>query len=207
MTARSCLISSLQPIPLDLLTLVNYNDPPTQRGAGLLRGLRGGHGEAATPNTPGASPDTVNDSRYVYPVTLHHNGRMGGAYLLYAESQQARMEWKTKLDEALVLRRVVQDSNKVFEIETLSAETFLLPSFIGAQNQPWNQEIFTGKVSCSVPFSKPPECTKKNSADAGRKPPLMGVRWSQLDARKASGSASDMIQVASAIFICIEELY
>jgi len=83
---------------------------------------------------------------------------MGGAYLLYAESQQARLEWKTKLDEALVLRRVVQDSNKVFEIETLSADTFLMPSFIGAQ-QPWNQDVFTGKVTCSVPFSKFFECT------------------------------------------------
>ena len=151
-----------QPIPLDLLTLVNYNDPPTQRSAGLLRGLRGGHGgEAVMPNsnTPGASPETPNDSRSVYPVTLHHNGRMGGAYLLYAESQQARLEWKTKLDEALVLRRVVQDSNKVFEIETLSADTFLMPSFIGAQQPSWNQEMFTGKVSCSVPFSKFFECT------------------------------------------------
>ena len=110
-------------------------------------------------NTPGASPETPNDSRSVYPVTLHHNGRMGGAYLLYAESQQARLEWKTKLDEALVLRRVVQDSNKVFEIETLSADTFLMPSFIGAQQPSWNQEMFTGKVSCSVPFSKFFECT------------------------------------------------
>ena len=71
------------------------------------------------------------------------------------------MEWKTKLDEALVLRRVVQDSNKVFEIETLSADTFLLPAFIGAQQQSWNQEMLTGKVSCSVPFSKPFfECTE-----------------------------------------------
>jgi len=87
-------------------------------------------------------------------VTLHHNGRMGGTYILYAESQQARLEWKTKLDEALVLRRVVQDSNKVFEIETLSADTFLMPPFTGAQQQSWNQDMFTGKVTCSVPFSK-----------------------------------------------------
>ena len=156
---RSCLISSLQPILLDLLTLVNCNDPPIQRGTGLLRGLRGGLGEAVTPNSSGASPDTANDSRYVYPVTLHHNGRIG-VHLLYAESQQARMEWKTKLDQALVSRRVVRDSNKVFEIETLSADTFLLPSLIGAQ-QSWNQEVFTGKVSCSVSFSKPHECTKE----------------------------------------------
>ncbi|KAK2462748.1 hypothetical protein APHAL10511_005266 [Amanita phalloides] len=143
-----------RPIPLDLLTLVNYNDPPTQRGAGLLRGLRGGHGEVVVVNTPGASPDSANDSRSVFPLTLHHNGRMGGTYLLYAESQQARMEWKIKLEEALVLRRVVQDSNKVFEVETLSSDTFLMPSFMGGtQHQSWNQEMFTGRVTCSVPFT------------------------------------------------------
>jgi hypothetical protein len=84
---------------------------------------------------------------------------MGDAYLLYAESQQARLKWKTKLDEALVLRRIVQDSNKVFETETLSADTFLMPSFIGAQQQSRNQEMFTGKVTCSVPFSEFFECT------------------------------------------------
>ncbi|KAF8626558.1 hypothetical protein AX15_004807 [Amanita polypyramis BW_CC] len=147
-------IVNRRPVPLDLLTLVNYNDPPTQRGAGLLRGLRGGHGEVVSPNTPGASPDSANDSRSVYPLTLHHNGRMGGPYLLYAETQQGRMEWKTKLEEALVLRRVVQDSNKVFEIETLSADMFLMPSFMGgAQHQAWNQDTFTGRATCSVPFT------------------------------------------------------
>ncbi|KAF8638446.1 hypothetical protein AX17_002203 [Amanita inopinata Kibby_2008] len=145
-----------RPIPLDLLTLVNFNDPPTQRSAGLLRGLRGErHGEVVAPNMPGASPDTVNDSRSVYPLTLHHNGRMGGPYILYADSQQARLEWKSKLEEALVLRRVVQDSNKVFEAETLSADTFLMPSFMsgGPQGQSWNQDVFTGRVTCSVPFT------------------------------------------------------
>ena len=79
---------------------------------------------------------------------------MGGPYILYADSQQARIEWKGKLEEALVLRRVVQDSNKVFEVETLSADTFLIPAFTGTQQQSWNQEVYTGRVTCSVPFSK-----------------------------------------------------
>ena len=139
----------MQPIPLDLLTLVNFNDPPTQRSAGILRGLRGEN----TPG-PGASPDTATDSRLVYPLTLHHNGRTGGPYILYADTQQLRLEWKTKLEEALVLRRVVQDSNKVFEVETLSSDTFLMQAFTGAQQQSWNQEVYTGRVTCSVPFSK-----------------------------------------------------
>ena len=75
---------------------------------------------------------------------------------MYAESAQARNEWKQKLDEALGLRKVVQESNKVFEVETLSADTFVVPSMITNASSPaWNQEnAYTGKVTCSVPFSK-----------------------------------------------------
>lgn len=146
-----------RPIPLDLLTPVNFTDPPTQRGTGLLRNLRGGERHADTPNyaAPGASPEVVNDPRSVYPLTLHHNGRLGGPYILYAESSQARNEWKQKLDEALGLRKVVQESNKVFEVETLSADTFLVPSVMSNSTSPtWNQEnASTGKVTCSVPFN------------------------------------------------------
>ncbi|KAJ3915019.1 CNH domain-containing protein [Lentinula edodes] len=141
-----------RPIPLDLLTLVNFTDPPTQRGAGLLRNLRG---------------DTSRtDSRSVYPCTIHHNGRMGGNYILYAESASARSEWKEKLEEAVGLRKVVQESNKVFEIETLSSDTFLVPSMgLGADRGergaaggglgPSYENAFTGKVTCSVPFNTP----------------------------------------------------
>ncbi|KAF9269276.1 Dbl domain-containing protein [Marasmius fiardii PR-910] len=171
-----------RPIPLDLLALVNFTDPPTQRGAGLLRNLRGERHNTATSdpssnllranengastlniaaagmtNPSSTSVPTPTDSRSVFPCTIHHNGRMGGAYILYAESQQARMEWRTKLEEAMGLRKVVQESNKVFEIETLSSDTFLVPPVIGA-NPPdgatWSDQ-FTGKVTCSVPFNTP----------------------------------------------------
>jgi len=53
------------------------------------------------------------DSRTVFPCTIHHNGRLGGLYTLYAESAQARMEWKNKLEEALALRKAVTENNKV----------------------------------------------------------------------------------------------
>ena len=80
---------------------------------------------------------------------------MGGLYTLYAESVDARAEWKTKLDEALALRSVIQDSNKVFEIEPLSSDTFFMPAMHGANAPAWNNETpMTGRVSCSVPFCK-----------------------------------------------------
>jgi Pleckstrin homology domain len=107
----------VKPIPLDLLTLANFTDPPQQRGTGLLRGLRGGdkHVDGAP---PGPLPTANNaeapvDSRTVFPCTIHHNGRLGGLYTLYAESAQARIEWKNKLEEALALRQAVTENNKV----------------------------------------------------------------------------------------------
>ncbi|RDX54148.1 Dbl-like domain-containing protein [Lentinus brumalis] len=145
-----------RPIPLDLLTLANFTDPPTQRGNSILRlGRSERHaGDAGTPVGAATSPESATDSRLVFPCTIHHNGRLGGLYTVFAESAPARNEWKAKLDEAIGLRKVVQDSNKVFEIETLSADTFLVPSMMSASNTSWsNGEAFTGKVTCSVPFT------------------------------------------------------
>ncbi|KAF9038576.1 CNH domain-containing protein [Panaeolus papilionaceus] len=152
-------IVNRRPIPLDLLTLVGFSDPPTQRSTGILKTLRVGErheGNAA----PGLSPESATDSRHVFPLTLHHNGRMGGPYILYAESSQIRSEWKEKLDHALTMRKVVQENNKVFEIEYLSRDTFIMPSIpINNSNHSgpaWNQDSqFTGKVTCSVPFNTP----------------------------------------------------
>jgi RHO1 GDP-GTP exchange protein 1/2 len=114
-----------------------------------LRGGERGEGSSAS------GPDSAGDSRAVYPCTLYHNGRLGGLYTLYADSAQVRTEWQEKLNHALTMRKAVQENNKVFEIETLSAETFLVPSMqVGAAQPSWNHDsTFTGKVTCSVPFS------------------------------------------------------
>ena len=126
------------------------------------------------------SPDAASDSRAVYPCTIHHNGRLGGLWTLCAEAAPARNEWKSKLDEAIGLRKVVQESNKVFEIETLSADTFLVPSMMPSGNsQSWNQEnAYTGKVTCSVPFSKLDRPCRGPFADlAYLQTPLMVAAW------------------------------
>lgn len=138
--------------------MANFTDPPTQRSTGILRSRlgRGEKTEAGTPTTSSQSPETVGDSRAVYPCTIHHNGRLGGLYTVFAESMQARTEWKQKLDEAIGLRKVVQESNKVFEVETLSADTFIGPAMVPSQNgaSHSHESAYTGKVTCSVPFSE-----------------------------------------------------
>ena len=115
-----------------------------QRWTGLVR------------DTPGMSPESATDSRVVYPCTILHTGRLGGLYTVYAGSTQARLEWKDKLQEAIGLRKMVQESNNVFEVVPLSSNTFVVPSMVGAPtSHSWNMDnTFTGKVTCSVPFSK-----------------------------------------------------
>jgi hypothetical protein len=158
------MLMDIQPIPLDLLTLTSFSDPPTQRTAGLSPGLRGGGGgvnrgftepQDAFDSPSSAALESAGDARAVYPCTLHHNGRVGGLYVLYAETAAARAEWKSKLEEAIGLRKVVQESNKVFEPEVLSSETFLVPTMRASSQAPnWNNErALTGRVTCSIPFN------------------------------------------------------
>jgi hypothetical protein len=120
----------------------------------------------------------------------------------YAESVQVRTDWKQKLDEAIGLREVVQESNKVFEMETLSMETFLVPSITaGATSPSWNHEnSFTGKVTCSVPFSvfSHAPCFLW----ATDVPPQLlwtAATWSPLAVQKVFGLASAMIRGVSTI--------
>ena len=42
---------------------------------------------------------------------------------------------------------------QVFEIETLSSDTFFMPSMHGLNAPTWNENPMTGRVTCSVPFS------------------------------------------------------
>ena len=122
-----------------------------QRSSSLLRTFRSNDRQSDTISI--ASREAI-DTRGLYPCTLHYHGRNGGPYLLYAESSALRLEWKQKLEEALGLRKVVQESNKVFEIETLSVDTFkVLPPTTGPNSSGSNEGIFfTGEVTCSVPF-------------------------------------------------------
>ena len=59
----------------------------------IFQNLRGEcHDETASVN-PAISPETVIDSRFVYPLTLHYDGGMGGGpHILHAESSQIRVE-------------------------------------------------------------------------------------------------------------------
>jgi hypothetical protein len=89
---------------------------------------------------------------------MHYYGRNSGPCILYADSAASREEWKRKLEEVLGLRKVVQESNKVFEIESLSVDTFRVPPTMAGPVPSGLAEgmYFTGEVTCSVPFGKIP---------------------------------------------------
>lgn len=142
-----------QPVPLDLLTLVNFTDPATPRSA-VFRHHQNERRGGSTASSNSASED--GESRSLYPFTIQHNARLGGPCTLYADSVQGRTEWKQKLEEAMGLRKVVQESNKVFEMETLSINTFSIQPAAAPNALPtWSEGgLITGKVTCSIPFSK-----------------------------------------------------
>jgi hypothetical protein len=142
-------MTCFQPIPLELLVLNSYADGPVPRSR---HGRNGRTGSSASSTS--ASED--GESRLLYPFTINHKARAGGSYVLYADSIHGRAEWKQKLEEVMGLRKVVQESNKVFEMETLSVNTFSVqPVSPGSSLSTWSEGgLITGKVTCSIPFSK-----------------------------------------------------
>ncbi|KAF9466185.1 CNH domain-containing protein [Collybia nuda] len=139
-----------RPIPLDLLTLVSFNEPA------ISRSNLGRSNNSSASSASGGHSDSNGDSRVLYPFRMHHNGRLGGPCVLYADSSKSRAEWKHKLEEALGLRKVVQESNKVFEGETLSIDTFSVPANPASPVIPWSEGgTITGPVTCSIPFNTP----------------------------------------------------
>jgi hypothetical protein len=113
------------------LTLLSFNDAPIQRNTSLLSGLRSGGGRVAPSsqldmNYNNKEPAEAVDHRLVYPCGVYHSGRVGGHYQLFTESANTRAEWKQKLEEAIGLRKVVLENNKVPQQSYLESELFLM---------------------------------------------------------------------------------
>ncbi|KAG5637846.1 hypothetical protein H0H81_002983 [Sphagnurus paluster] len=140
-----------RPIPLELLSLTKFSDHPTQRGSGASR--RSGRSSASVSSGHSDS----GDAQALYPFTIHHNGRFGGSITLHTTLDASRAEWQQKLVEATGLRKVVQESNKVFEMETLSLHTFFTPATDYSLPLSTRSETnpIPAKVTCSIPFNTP----------------------------------------------------
>ncbi|KAG9103502.1 hypothetical protein FRC06_010384 [Ceratobasidium sp. 370] len=157
-----------RPIPVDLMSLVGFSDPPQQRSTRLFSI---GAKHDAPPNGAGGPGDSAQDSRLIYSFGIHYTGRAGGISQFFIDSNTARAEWRQKLEEATEMRKVVQDSNKVFELETLSNETFAQPKGYTPSSN-WNED----------------------ASLMGGRPRLMDGASSRSGALKASGSDCDTIR-------------
>ncbi|KAF9233727.1 CNH domain-containing protein, partial [Melanogaster broomeanus] len=145
-----------KPIPLDLLSLENFTEPPKQkhkRSRTLQFPPRNKKSiEGTEPLNPGnGSWDDSSQSLLVYPCTIRHLGRQTALHTLFMENEDARTELKQKLEEAITLRKAAQASNKTFELKLLATDTFCIPSAAATPSY----DAFPGKFTCSVPFSEP----------------------------------------------------
>lgn len=141
-----------RPIPLELLTLVSFSDPPQSRSLGLLRNLRSSDRYESSQNV-----NETSDSRTVYPFTFSFLGQQfGGQYTLWTDSAQSRKDWYDKLIHAKALRAADIEANKIFELRPLSLDTFFAPLTYAMPTKPNESEpLFTGRVTCSIPFRTP----------------------------------------------------
>lgn len=139
-------------MPLDLLVLGSFTDPPAQRRVGIFNLRREKQKSGDT-----RSEDPQGPSHENFPFIIYDLGRQGGQRKLFAETSAAREDWKLRLKETLDLRQFAHKSDQVFDTAILNESTFFAPptitktdSFSGS-----DESHYTGRVTCSVPFSTP----------------------------------------------------
>jgi len=85
----------------------------------------------------------------MFPLIIHHDGRSGGTTRLFAENEDVQSTWKSKLDEAIALRR---ESSRVFEVNIVAREEFLTIGAVNPDMYPPEARPTTRTVTCATPF-------------------------------------------------------
>ena len=88
----------------------------------------------------------------VYPFTLRHHSSLGGLYFLFAHSLEARQRWKREIEEAVERRRIVQETNKLFQLNALTNNLYKTSPRNTSPQTSGTQPV-TGQVTTSVSFS------------------------------------------------------
>jgi len=84
------------------------------------------------------------------PLFIHNDGRSKSTTRLYAESENVRSTWTTKLEEAILLR---QKSSQVFEMSIVVREESL--TIGGSSNvYPPENRPTTRTMTCAAPFGR-----------------------------------------------------
>jgi len=85
------------------------------------------------------------------PLVIHHDGRLGGTTRLYAESEDVQSTWRSKLEEAILLR---QKSSEVFEMNVVVREEFLTIGGVNLDTYPPEDRPTTRTITCAAPFGR-----------------------------------------------------
>ena len=96
--------------------------------------------------------NVTDDHRGMFPITITHEGHLGGSYTLYADTEETQSMWKLKLEEAIRCR---QKSNKVFKMKILNRESFLMKTGAPSRYLPQGRQL-TRTINCITPFSTSP---------------------------------------------------
>ena len=135
-------------MPLDMLKLESDGDTPTRVRRRSTMFLR--KDDAAIPHLSELGPPSgTSGHRGKFPLTITYEGRFGGSYTLYADTEETRSMWRSKLEEAIRLR---QQSSQVFKVKMLNRESFLMKIGVSNGYLPEGRE-FTRTINCATPFS------------------------------------------------------
>ena len=85
----------------------------------------------------------------MFPFTVTHQGHFGASYTLYADTEETRSMWKSKLEEAIQLRK---QSSRVFKMKVLNRESFLMKAGASSGYLPESAQL-TRTINCVAPFS------------------------------------------------------
>lgn len=92
------------------------------------------------------APGTTDDHRGTFPFTITSEA---GSHTLYADAEETRSTWRSKLEEAIQLR---QQSSQVFIVKMLNRESFLMRTGVSSGYLPEGRQL-TRTINCITPFS------------------------------------------------------
>ncbi|RDX54084.1 hypothetical protein OH76DRAFT_1061128 [Lentinus brumalis] len=113
--------TSRRPIPLSLLRVMSFHDPPFHRGH-RTRPLS------------------------LYAFTLYHDSRVGGFLTLCTDSAHERHMWKEKFNIAFNLNEIGSEWSKAFATETLIP----VRDNVDSTTTELESDVITGTITCSV---------------------------------------------------------